>query len=278
VGLKNSVTKSFKSRGNLLSYTDSCPEGDNRPVVLFLHGFPDTSELWDAQFAILSDAGYRCIAPDTIGCGLSEISSYLRDYNVEKIATDHVALLDFLGIEKVYLVGHDWGAVQAWIISAYYPERVIKQVVLSVGHPTSYARAGFRQKLAGWYIGYFCLPYFSESLLIGKSKLGMRRLFGSHCHISQVTDRLSSPGRLTAALRIYRASLVSVLLKSHPVVSVQTLGIWSKGDLYCLEQQMKDSGEWVDLGWEMETRECSHWIPLDEPAWLGDRLKKYFSS
>ena len=84
------------------------------PEVLLVHGFPDDHTVWRNQIPALVDAGYRVIALDTRGCGESEIKPREGDYAIDKLVADLLALLDALGIAKVRLVGHDWGAVQAW--------------------------------------------------------------------------------------------------------------------------------------------------------------------
>ncbi len=268
---------SFISRGLTLSYLDSHPDDLTRPVVLLLHGFPDTSDMWSTLIALLSAKGYRCIAPDTLGCGHSDLSQKEADYNVLKVITDHVALLDHLAVSRVHLVGHDWGAAAAWLLAAYYPERICTLAAMSVGHPASYARGGLRQMFASWYIVYFKCSRLSERFLAGQGRFSLQRVFGCHPDIGEVIDRLKHPGRLTAALQLYRASLPGVLTKQHPKVVVPTLGVWSKGDIFCLEKQMTHSTGWVDNEWHYESRPGGHWIPLEEPKWLVQRLEAHFA-
>src|ERR1044072_4311279 len=102
------------------------------PAVLLVHGFPDDHTVWRNQIPALVDAGYRVIALDTRGCGESEIKPRESDYAIDKLVADLVALLDALEIEKVRLVGHDWGALQAWFFLVEHPERVDRSIVLSV--------------------------------------------------------------------------------------------------------------------------------------------------
>lgn len=73
----------------------------------------------------------------------------MPDYRVAKLVADLIGLLDVLGIQKVLLVAHDWGAAISWQLALSHPERVDRYVALSVGHPTAYARAGLLQN-APW--------------------------------------------------------------------------------------------------------------------------------
>ncbi len=269
---------SFTHRGLTLSYRDSAPGDDQRPVVLLLHGFPDSSAMWSAQIDALHADGFRCIAPDTVGCGDSDMAPKLGDYNIVAIAGDHVALLDHLGIEQAHVVGHDWGGWAAWLIAGRYPSRVRRLAVLSVGHPTAYSRAGIAQKLAAWYIGFFLLGGVTEYVLGSRGPLGLARMLsGSHPDPDEVVARLSMPGRLTAGLRIYRASMGTVLFRRQPTVTVPTLGIWSRGDPYLVAAQMRDSRQYVDVEWQCETIDGGHWIPLEHPNWLGARLRRFLN-
>lgn len=79
------------------------------PVVLLVHGFPDDHSVWRHQVPALVQAGYRVMVPDMRGCGESDIPQGKRAYHRDALAADLLALLDHYGIDKVRLVGHDWG-------------------------------------------------------------------------------------------------------------------------------------------------------------------------
>ncbi|WP_226661777.1 alpha/beta fold hydrolase [Microbulbifer aggregans] len=268
----------FEHRGFQLAYNDTHPDDASRPVALLMHGFPDTADLWQQQIKDLTAAGYRCIAPDTLGCGQSDIAENVGDYNVLKIISDHIALLDLLTIARVDVIGHDWGAVQAWLIAAHYPERVRTLTAVSVGHPGAYARAGFRQWLAGWYIGYFQLKGISERLLLGSGRFSLRNVFRTHPSPDEVMERLAKPGRLTAALRIYRANLVTVLARPHPKVKVPTMSIWSDGDLFLIEKQVTSSEKWVDNSWQYHRVSGAHWVPITAAQTFNEKLLQHLQA
>ncbi|GLT60835.1 hypothetical protein SLA2020_335820 [Shorea laevis] len=102
------------------------------PVVLFLHGFPELWYSWRHQLLYLSSLGYRCIAPDLRGYGDTDAPPSAASYTVFHIVGDLVGLLDHLGIDQVFLVGHDWGAIMAWHFCWFRPDRVKAVVSLSV--------------------------------------------------------------------------------------------------------------------------------------------------
>ncbi|GMI78068.1 hypothetical protein like AT4G02340 [Hibiscus trionum] len=102
------------------------------PVILFLHGFPELWYSWRHQLLSLSSLGYRCVAPDLRGFGDTDAPTSAALYTVFHIVGDLVGLLDSLGVDRVFLVGHDWGAMIAWSFCQLRPDRVKALVNLSV--------------------------------------------------------------------------------------------------------------------------------------------------
>ncbi|TXG63402.1 hypothetical protein EZV62_010396 [Acer yangbiense] len=111
------------------------------PVVLFLHGFPELWYSWRHQLLYLSSRGYRAIAPDLRGYGDTDAPPSVTSYTAFHIVGDLVGLVDKLGIEQVFLVGHDWGAIIAWYFCMFRPDRVKALVNTSVAfYPRNPAR------------------------------------------------------------------------------------------------------------------------------------------
>ncbi len=92
--------------------------------VLFSHGFPELGYSWRRQIAALADAGYRAIAPDQRGYGLTERPEKLEAYDMVQLTGDLVGLLDAFGIEKAVFCGHDWGGAVVWAAGQRHPSRV----------------------------------------------------------------------------------------------------------------------------------------------------------
>ncbi|GFP87544.1 bifunctional epoxide hydrolase 2, partial [Phtheirospermum japonicum] len=104
----------------------------NGPAVLFLHGFPELLYTWRHQMLSLSARGYRAIAPDLRGYGDSDAPPCASSYTAFHIIGDLVGLLDALGLDRVFLVGHDWGAMMAWYFCLIRPDRIRALVNMSV--------------------------------------------------------------------------------------------------------------------------------------------------
>jgi pimeloyl-ACP methyl ester carboxylesterase len=130
------------------------------PVALLLHGFPDDLRTWDAVAEQLVAAGYQTLAPSMRGCGGSTFldATTPRSGQTTALAQDAIDLLDHLSIEKVVLVGHDWGARAAYVLAALWPERIERMVVMSVGYETGIKpgdKMPVEQIHAYWYQWFF---------------------------------------------------------------------------------------------------------------------------
>lgn len=84
------------------------------PAVVFIHGYPDTKELWSEVLAQLP-ARYHAIAYDVRGAGQSDRPRRTADYDFERLGDDLLAVCDACAPGRaVHLVGHDWGGLQGW--------------------------------------------------------------------------------------------------------------------------------------------------------------------
>ncbi len=251
-------------------------EGAGEPVLL-VHGFPDDHTVWRNQVPALVAAGYRVIAPDNRGCGESEMAAQTRDYVLLNLVADLVAILDALGIERVKLVGHDWGAVIAWVFAARHPERVERYAALSVGHAAAYAAGPLEQKLKGWYVLMFQLRGFAEWLIKSRNWAFFRRFTDHHPELASWTAKLGRPGRLTAGINYYRANIGILLKPDRSKVSVPVLGIYSDGDRYLAKAQMTDSAAYVDAPFRFElVKGAGHWLQIDAPDQVNALLLDFF--
>ncbi|OKI05864.1 alpha/beta hydrolase [Kitasatospora xanthocidica] len=149
------------------------------PLVLLLHGFPESWYSWRHQFAPLAEAGYRVVAPDQRGYARSEQPERIDAYTLLHLVGDVTALIAALGEEKAVVVGHDWGAPVAWAAAALRPDLVRGVAGLSVpplpaGPGTlSAARENFGE---GFYQIYFQEPGRADAELAADVKSSLRRI------------------------------------------------------------------------------------------------------
>ena len=247
------------------------------PTVVLLHGWPDSSHLWRHQIPALADAGFRVLAPDQRGFGASDAPEGVGAYRMSTLIEDLRCILDDSDVQRVHLVGHDWGAALSWTVGRHLPELLTSLTVLSVGHPDAYRASGMRQRQLSWYMLLFLHEGLAERWLSDDDFSGLRAFAGDGGDSDRWMEDLSRPGRLTASLNWYRANMPAEALVLPPEggtpVPVDTMGIWSTQDVALTEAQMTGSDTHVSGRWRYERIEgASHWIPVDRPDELTGLL------
>jgi pimeloyl-ACP methyl ester carboxylesterase len=256
-------------------------EGAGQPVLL-LHGFPDSHRLWRHQVPVLAGAGMRVIAPDLRGFGDSDRPAAVEDYGIAHTIADLVAVLDALDVPRAHVVGHDWGAGVAWAFAAFVPERVDRLVTLSVGHPEALRSPSLEQREKAWYQLLFQFEGVAEELLRRDGWALLRAWLRGDGDVERYLDELDRPGALTAALNWYRAALHPRReldpRRPFPRVAAPTLGVWSSGDNYLVEEGMLRSADHVSGPWRYERIEGpSHWMQLDAPERVNELLLDFLA-
>src|ERR1700745_506863 len=99
-------------------------EAGDGPLVLLLHGFPESWYSWRHQLTALAAAGYHAVAPDQRGYCETSAPIDVAEYTMLHLTGDVIALMDALGAERAVVAGHDWGAPVAWHAALFRPDRV----------------------------------------------------------------------------------------------------------------------------------------------------------
>lgn len=111
-------------------------EAGQGPLVLLVHGFPDTAHSWDATRRALAAAGFRAVAPFTRGYAPTDVPQ-TEAYDSDTLGRDLIALVRTLGREPAVIVGHDWGASAAYSAAALAPDALSLLVTIAIPHPAS---------------------------------------------------------------------------------------------------------------------------------------------
>lgn len=138
------------------------------PLVLLIHGFPETSYSWRHQLPVLAEAGFRAVAVDVRGYGRSSAPDAVDAYRMTALVADNVAVLKALGEETATVVGHDWGSSIAADSALLRPDLFTAAAFLSVPYspwnpvrPTEgFARIGGDEE---FYVSYFQEPGRAEA-------------------------------------------------------------------------------------------------------------------
>jgi pimeloyl-ACP methyl ester carboxylesterase len=159
-------------------------EDGSGPLVVLLHGFPESWYSWRHQFEPLVAAGYHVVAPSQRGYGHSSHPAAIDQYTLLHLVGDVIGLIQALGAETAIVVGHDWGAPVAWATAQLRPDVVTAVVGLSVPPRPRGARAplpALREQFDGqFYWNYFEAPGVAEAELSADVDDTLRRvLFGA---------------------------------------------------------------------------------------------------
>jgi pimeloyl-ACP methyl ester carboxylesterase len=210
------------------------------PLVVLLHGFPQSRHTWRAQIPALASAGFRAVAPDQRGYspGLRPDPSEWSYYAIDRLVADVLALADALGGpgSRIHLVGHDWGGAVSWAVADRYPERLHTLTVLSRPHPGAFAEAmrgdadGQRER-SRHHRGF--LDAATGPRLLDDDARRLRQSFAAQgvpaAHAEEYLSVLGKPDALEAALAWYRAAGSLAGLSAGPI-GVPTLYLWGDAD------------------------------------------------
>lgn len=154
------------------------------PLVILVHGWPESWYSWRHQIPAIAAAGYHVIAPDMRGFGKSDKPPAVEDYDIVHLSNDIVGLVDAMGAEKAILIGHDWGAVTTWNTVLLHPERFSAMLAMSVpnggrgpNHPMDAMRKGYGDNF--YYILYHQEPGVAEAEYDADPRGLLSRLYAS---------------------------------------------------------------------------------------------------
>jgi pimeloyl-ACP methyl ester carboxylesterase len=213
------------------------PEG--APLVLLLHGFPQSRHTWRRQLPALAAAGYHAVAPDQRGYspGARPDPADLANYHFDRLIGDVVAMAVACGRADgtFHLVGHDWGGQVAWGVAARHPGRLASLTILSRPHPAAFVRAlqapDGDQKHRSRHHRAFLDGDTARLLLAEDARRLRRNLAEAGVPPDAVADYasvLGTPEAMEAALAWYRAR--DGLRVPLGKVSVPTLYLWGDAD------------------------------------------------
>lgn len=259
-----------------------CVEAGTGPLVLLLHGFPESSYAWRRQLPALAARGFRAVAPDLRGYGRSDRPRGVAAYAVEALVDDVTGIVEALGERDAVLVGHDWGGIIAWYTAMLRPASVRRLIILNAPHPAAYAREMRRlssQVWRSWYAAMHQLPRLPELAWRAGDFALLRRVLRTgpartREEIAECVSALSSPGAMTAALNYYRAAL-----RHRPEgirrIQAPTLLIWGERDRFLVPELTEGLERWVpDLTIERLPR-ATHWLHHEEPERVSELIARF---
>lgn len=291
-----------------------CAVAGRGPLVVLLHGFPESWYCWRYQIEALAPH-FRVVAPDLRGYNDSDKPRDVRAYTLAEVTADVAGLIAALGEREAVLVGHDWGGAVAWTVAMDRPDLVRRLVILNCPHPAIFVqhmRENPRQVARSLYMLFFQIPWLPERLLglrhaalaaRAVKRLAVRRDTIGPEDLATLRDNASKPGALRGMLGYYRALLRNPDLRGAyprwlrrflygdrpvegvrerpedwPKVAAPTLVIWGEND--------RVLGRELTLGMEplvagpLQIKYiplCGHWVQQEQPEVVNGHLLDFLA-
>jgi pimeloyl-ACP methyl ester carboxylesterase len=272
-----------------LTFTADVAGSAGGPLVLLLHGFPESRHSWREALPALAAAGYRAVAPDQRGYspGARPDPADLSNYAFDRLVGDAIEIAAAAGYDgkRFHLVGHDWGGQVSWGVAGKHPERLASLTILSRPHPSSFRRALLKedgdQKHRSRHHRAFLDADTGKLLLADNARRLRDGLFGQGVPAAALEEHLSvlgNPEALEAALAWYRSN--KGLAADIGTIKVPTLYIWGDADATVGPDAAYGTGEFVGAVYAMEVLpNVGHFVMDQAPAKATDlmlaHLKKH---
>jgi pimeloyl-ACP methyl ester carboxylesterase len=270
-----------------------------RPLLVFLHGFPEAAFVWDELLKHFGQS-YRCVAPNLRGYERSSAPADVEAYRAKHLVADIAALIDQLGGRVEALVAHDWGGAVAWNLAVQRPETMGHLVIVNSPHPATFLRDlqhDAEQQAASAYMNFLCRPD-AEALLADND---FARLWPFFENMGASDPSRPGGGWLTAAVRqqyrdvwsaglrggcnYYRASpmrpatagdatVMAIRFAPEAVtVRVPTLVIWAEGDVALRPSLLEGLEEFVPDMRLVRVPGATHWIVHERPILVATAIE-----
>jgi pimeloyl-ACP methyl ester carboxylesterase len=252
-----------------------------RPLMLFLHGFPEAAFVWDEMldfFSAPEHGGYFCVAPNLRGYAGSSTPADVTAYRAKHLVQDLVALKEQLSPQQplACLVAHDWGGAVAWNMANQFPETMAKLAIINSPHPGTFLRelqSSPEQQAASAYMNFLIRPD-AESLL---AEDDYRRLWAFFTNMGAIdgpyawlTDSVKAQYREVWSQGLTGAAIT--LPKSMLDILVPTLVLWGMQDIALPPGLIDGLEDYIPDLTLQRVADGSHWLVHEQPAMVAQKL------
>lgn len=255
------------------------------PPVLLLHGFPQSRKAWRSQLPALAAHGYRAYAPDQRGYSSGARPPATEDYQVEKLVSDALAIMDAQGAQTFHLVGHDWGGHLAWTIAINFPERVRSLAILSRPHPAAFVDALKNDPQQASRSGHhktLLEPGVAQSIR-DSGFANFRKMYGHQGVTAEVAqlyiNTLSEPGAIEAAIEWYRAGSSTFRNSSAAPVTMPMMYVWGSSDATVGRHAAEATARYAKGPFRfVEVPGAGHFLTDEVPARVSELLVEHLTA
>ncbi|GAA4281048.1 alpha/beta fold hydrolase [Gaetbulibacter aestuarii] len=263
------MTKTITIELGGLTFDCLAAGNEKDPLILFLHGFPETAFMWKNLIEDFSKKGFYGVAPNQRGYSKGACPNGKKNYRLNLLVEDIIGISKALNKHKFHLVGHDWGAVVGWKVTHDHPDKVLSWSALSVPHIQAFGNAMMtnpEQKKMSQYVKNFQIPFLPEMRIMKKDLALFKRLW-KYSSEEEVADYLSvfrNRKQLTAALNYYRANyrMLKQAAKQQILgpIKVPTLFIWGNKDIAIGRAGVEASHKFMKGPYEFLELDAGHWL------------------
>ena len=257
--------KSTKITVGNLEFDCRVSGNEQNELIILLHGFPETSIMWQKLMDKLSSLGYYCLAPDMRGYSKNACPKGVKNYTLKKLSQDILNLADAVDKNNFHLIGHDWGAVIGWYTVYNHHDRILSRTGLSVPHTRAFGKAIIldkdQQKMSR-YIKWFLVPLLPEMMIRKNDFQKFKRLW-KHSSLEEVDNYLSVFRRkksLKAALNYYRANIGKGKMERIGDITTPTLFIWGKNDFAIGSFAVESGHKYMNGAYTYLALDGGHWL------------------
>jgi pimeloyl-ACP methyl ester carboxylesterase len=276
------MTSTKKIRIGNLEFDCRVSGNEQNELIIFLHGFPETSFMWKKLMHEISSLGFYCLAPDMRGYSKNACPKGIKHYTIKKLSNDILSIADSVDKGQFHLIGHDWGAAIGWNIVYHNYDRIKSWTALSVPHTRAFGKAiklNKEQQIKSRYIKWFLLPVLPEIMLRMNDFQKFRRLW-KHSNSEELENYLSIFRRkysLTAALNYYRANIGRI--KNEPIGNIKTptLFIWGKYDMAIGSFAAENNHKYMKGDYTFLALDAGHWLIQESYAEIEAAIVKHIS-
>lgn len=270
--MNNEVKKTTISANEMDFTCRTCGLDNKGELVILLHGFPQSSIIWENIIKKLADNGYRCLAPNQRGYSDGARPVGMENFTTRKLASDVVALADAVGEKgKFHLIGHDWGAGVGWAAVTLYPERIQSWTAMSTPHSAAFEWAVANdpeQQKQSHYIFEYLTPDLPEELLIKDDHAKLREIWNGFesKNIDDYLEIFSNKEACTSILNWYRALMLVKPSEQNPEIHfgpiyTPTCYIWGNHDFALGRVGVEKGHEYMKGYYKfVELDGAGHWL------------------
>ncbi|WP_454191259.1 alpha/beta fold hydrolase [Paenibacillus sp. Marseille-Q7038] len=270
--MKTTVTKTTLTLNGMDYLCRTAGLEQNGELVIFLHGFPESSIIWEKTMSTLASLGYRCLAPDQRGYSDGARPDGYGNYSLKKLAADVIGFADLMGCSgKFHLVGHDLGAAVGWNVVTLYPQRIQTWTAMSVPHWPAYKWALENdpvQKQKGSYVNKFMEPNVPEAILAANDYAVLRHLWEGFDQetLEDYMRIFSQPAARTAVINWYRGIMQVQEQIPYGDIETPTAFIWGNEDLALARAGIEKSHTYMKGYYDFHELNAGHWLTqFNEP-------------